>query len=239
MRLHEILMPLDAPIGYEGKKLFHGTMTKVAAISIMKNGLIPGIDKSSTQRGSMVPVRGKVYLTPNLYYAIIYALGGDMAGHDLPARWIENDPYGYVFVIKGDDLGDIEPDEDCVGKFVSDYTKINSNLKTPLEFKHSQDDPQDSRKYSLWCSIRLAMTDKQFRNASQGEAHYKASGGKRALKTLSSYDKRYILSLGSNIAHDGPIKPSECWRFAKKDCPKLLKDCSNFFQLAKQVKRIT
>ena len=52
---------------------YHGTKLTVAANSILKNGLQPGAMKQ--ERGHLAPVAGKVYLTPTLSYAIIYALG--------------------------------------------------------------------------------------------------------------------------------------------------------------------
>lgn len=44
-----------------------------------------------------------------------------------------------------------------------------------------------------------------------------------------------LIQWGAHVAHDGPAKPSECWRIDKKRCRELMPDGSNFFEIAEQV----
>jgi len=95
--------------------LYHGTSQPGAFHKIIQNGLI---GRAAQERYSLAPIKGRVYMTPQLRTAIVYAIGGDMLGSKLPEHMVKpGERYGYVFEIDSTDLtDDIMPDEDIVGQ---------------------------------------------------------------------------------------------------------------------------
>lgn len=236
MRYHEIIneMPMPTP-EMRSQRYYHGTKTTAAAEGILANGL-KGVEIQG--RGKLDPVAGRVYMTPSIEYATIYALGGVMMGHEYFGRDLAAEPYGYVFVISGDVLGDVQPDEDSIGEFVSSHTewKLDERrIRRGFDFKHDRNDPENAQKAAVWYAIKAAMTPKQFDDAAEGYVAQQASGGKRALKKLTDAQKMLLLKWGAHLAADGVVKPSECWRIEKKRCIELKKDASNFFEIAERV----
>lgn len=99
------------------KVYYHGTPSSRAGKSILRSGIEP--PDLSTRRGPLRPVDGKVYLTSDLSYGIIYALGGDMAGSEVRDDfWRDTGEWGYLFVVPGRALKEVQPDEDSVGEML-------------------------------------------------------------------------------------------------------------------------
>jgi hypothetical protein len=224
---------------------YHGTNSLAAAESIMQNGL-QGVETQS--RGHLAPVRGKVYITATLSYAIIYAIGGNYSHAMQESR--SNDPYGYVFVVRGSDLQDIQPDEDSVGEFLSTnsqpiqipwVTNGKPALKpdgTPYMRTTSWKCaiPSDDRMgIRIYWYIQNAVTPQQYKKIMDGEYSAWAAGGKRALKQMPDDMKIELINRGAHIAHHGSIRPSECWRMQKNRVSELKRDGSNFFQIAEKI----
>lgn len=235
------------------QRFYHGTSNISAAKQIMRHGINPG--EVAQRRSYLSPMAGKVYLTQTLSYAIIYALGGDIAGHDLPANFRKKtDRYGYVFVVDGNTLADVQPDEDSVGQFfydhgVQEYVPIpGSRFKKAVYgfkggnsptadidshfFWHPNNDPV----FQIWAYIWNALTTTQRKRILFGEYIYFASGGKRALKGMPDWMKLKLIELGAHVAHGGAVKPIEAWRIAKRSAKRLARDGSNFFELATKLK---
>ena len=80
------------------KIYYHGTPKIDSGESILINGIKPP-DLQNRKKQMTTPVEGKVYLTPHIDYAIIYCIGANMAGHSLPEKWINENPFGYLFII--------------------------------------------------------------------------------------------------------------------------------------------
>jgi hypothetical protein len=202
---------------------YHGTGGTVNAKAIMKQGLK---GRETQGKSHLAPVAGKAYLSQDLRYAIIYALGGDYLGHATPKFATESgDPYGYLFVVKGDSLETAQPDEDSVGQFLYD-------------FYHKSKDEQmaDPHGVSVATFIAQSVTDGQRRAIRDGEYSYFAAGGKRALKKMPDWIKEYLIKHGAHVAATGKLMPSEVWRIDRRKSDKLAKDGSNFFEIAKRVK---
>src|SRR5574343_66692 len=91
-RLHPSLIDEVAPYDeMRGTKYYHGTPTTAAAKSIIASGQInPGHEKQG--RGLLAPVAGRAYLTSDLEYAAIYALGGVFMGHNYPEKYYADEP---------------------------------------------------------------------------------------------------------------------------------------------------
>lgn len=191
---------------------YHGTTKLDAALSILRDGIQP--QSVMTPKAQMAPVQGRVYLTPNLSYAMIYALGGDMAGSEFSPQMLEfrGGAYGYVFALRGDELRDIQPDEDSIGEWV--YNK-------------------DGPSWLKYLAQRY-LTPRQYQKVLEGEYAYWAQAGKKLVKVLTPAQQTELIQLGAHIANAGPVAPYEAWRIDRRRSKELKRDGSNFFDIAEK-----
>jgi hypothetical protein len=234
MRYYEIVEMAPSP-EVRAMPLYHGTKTEEAAKSILANGIQPGaVDRG---KGHLAPVAGKVYLTPSIEYATIYALGGVWMTHKMRPEYLKGSQYGYVFVIDGNALTHIQPDEDSVGEFIYKHSERKRNPITGRyigwEFRPDGVDEQEKRR--VYYNVKNLMTPRQYVGSCDGYIAAHAAGGKRALKKLSDQDKACLVKWGSHIAHDGAITPVACWKIDKMRSVEIAKDGSNFFDIAERI----
>jgi hypothetical protein len=190
------------------KIYYHGFDNKKNLESIQKNGLVPPIIENPKR--NLAPQPGKVYITTELRTAIIYAIGGDMLGHNPPQSWLEGDKkYGYVCLIKGQQLLDILPDEDEVGELIHDK-------KIP------------------WLNnlAQQSVANSTYKKVMDGQYEYWAKIGKILIKKLNNYQILELINATNNVAHTGNLEVDEIWQFDKSLCKDLKSDGSNFFDLA-------
>jgi hypothetical protein len=191
---------------------YHGTTSREAALGIAKNGIQPPPPKKHP--GHLTPVPGKVYVTPHLKYAQIYAIGGDMAGHDHKMAHHEKDPYGYVFKVHGHKMKDVQPDEDSVGQMVN-----------------SQKHP--------WLNdlAKRHLTARQHANVTNRFAEYahESAAGKKLVKHMTDWQKHELIKHGAHVAHHGPLQPDEVYRIHHSKIKHLKSDGSNFFDHAEKI----
>ena len=214
---------LTEAVDTQSKVYYHGTSAKEAAESILQSGIQPP-DLSSRQ-GALTPVQGKVYITPDISYAQIYAIGADMAGSDA-SRMIENyGQYGYVFVIDGDKLGDIQPDEDSVGEMIhnEEVSWLDDMARYYLDEEPYDDEGQDLGYYSLYDAVM------------GGEYDAWATAGKFLLDEMSDSQKQKLIDAGAHIANTGVLIPSKAYRIDRNKTQQLKRDGSNFFDLAEEI----
>ena len=204
------------------KTYYHGTSKIQDATKIMREGLVP--PELNGRKDFLTPVQGKVYLTSKLEYAMIYALGGDVAGHDSGHMFRDENFYGYLFVIPGENLADdIQPDEDFVGEQVGNALNNDANM-----------DPQ-LRTWLKNYALTL-LTENQIRKVKEGEYIYYAAAGKKLLKKLPPKVIDALIDAGAAIAHTGKVMPTEVWRIDRRRSIELKRDGSNFFKIAERVK---
>jgi hypothetical protein len=201
---------------------FHGTSNEANARMIMKEGILPDISK--TQELAR-PVDGRIYAAVHLKDAIPYMLGGAMAGHEIPKEWIKESRYSYMFIIKIENLENIQPDEDQVGQAIHDadfsWTERYSTYLMDLEC--IIDEGEDSFYHNLFEQIKA------------GEYEAWIAAGHALLPRLNNEEKQDIIRKYGNIAHLGSVHPLESWKFDKLKSPLLKEDGSNFFELAEKV----
>jgi hypothetical protein len=234
------------------QRYYHGVGSTTAAESIIQEGL----KGQETQRKSLAaPIKGRVYMSASLRYAIIYALGGnyDHAMLESEQKMADGmiDPFGYVFVIEGKDLVDVQPDEDSVGEFLSHNSKPVQEpwlSRTGQPLTQADGQPimrtlryrcaitDDKVGASIWYYIEDHLTDNQKKRILDGEVSYMAAGGKRVLKAMPDWMKVELINRGAHVAHGGAIRPSECWKIQKNRLNELKKDGSNFFTVAERIK---
>lgn len=203
---------------------YHGTTTKRNADKIWQEGIKPDLSDTPDYNISK-PVAGRVYCTKNIGYALIYALGGDIAGNKKPLFVDDFGRFGYVFVIPGAQFKEIHPDEDEVGKAIHDkklpwLTKIANDLL-------KNEEPADEEA----CGY-----DSLLREIELGCYTCWIKAGKLLLPHLTDKQKLDIIKKYGNVAHEGILHPTEMWQIDRNLIPKLTKDGSNFFQVAKKIK---
>lgn len=219
MKLCDLFEMATPTKDHRSKIYYHGTASEDAGLSILKTGIQPGdivMQRKSVKGPSLEPVKGKVYVTPELKYAQIYALGGDVAGSLMRQRG-----YGYLFVIDGSELSDIQPDEDSIGEMI--YYAFKGDRKEPL-----------LQRYVNIASRELTVS--QWRRFADADYVMWAHLGKKLLKKMSDEDKLSFIDLGAHVANTGAIQFKEAWRIDKAKSKDLKRDGSNFFDLAEKVK---
>lgn len=208
--LFEMAQPREVDLA---KIYYHGTDNLSNLQSLKDKGLIaPEILKP---KASLAPQQGKVYVTPHLDYALIYAIGSACIPNKVPERWLEKEDtrYGLLCVIEGKDFLDIVPDEDSIGELVC-----------------------KKKFYWLNSLAQDLVAVSTYRKVMDGDYASWAKIGKIILKRLNEKQIFELIDYGSHIAHGGSLKIKEIWKIDKSLCPELKKDGSNFFKLAEKLK---
>lgn len=222
--ISKILLEMAAPRPIDLRAVYyHGTPRKANAESIMANGIkAPDL---ATRDGYLRPVEGKVYITRDLAYAQVYALGGDFAGNVVSPVFKGLGQYGYVFVIDGKELKDIQPDEDSVGEMIynEEIEWLDELAQDILKYEEYDDFGQDLGYGNLYDAIM------------GGEYDAWAAGGKVLVAEMSDDQKLYLIDYDAHVAHTGNLIPKETWRIDRSKTPGLKKDGSNFFELAERI----
>lgn len=216
---------------------YHGTSDESAAKAILNSGtLIPGdkTGKVKTQ-GNLTPMVNRTYITSDIGYALIYALGGDYAGNKYSLNANE-DEYGYVFKIHKANIKNRIPDEDSVGEIARDVVSgDNTHGFADTEI----DELNDIINYAFDYVIEPDEEDEfasPYDRFLEHEYEFFAAVGK---VILSRGSKRLIASFRRISKHhsgEGEMIVDAAWRIQKKDAPNLKRDGSNFFQRAIQIK---
>ncbi len=199
------------PADLQNMTFYHGTRTTDAAKSIMISGIVP--PDINGRKNWLTPIQGAVYVTPNIEYATIYALGGDFMGHAPPPRDLEKDIFGYVFEIPASQLGTVQPDEDSIGEMIHEK-------KAPpwLKRMFTNEVSQSWQKKLMW-----------------GDYVMFARVGKMMLRRMNDAQKIEIITLGAHVANFGTLHPTKCWRIDKRRSKEINPDASNFFEVAEDI----
>ena len=107
-----------------------------------------------------------------------------MAGHEMSKNSLKEDGrYGFLTVVNGHQLADLQPDEDSIGEMIAD--KKFSWLNSLADY------------YLAASTVKKVM---------DGEYQYFAKAGKVLVKRLSDKDKLALIDAGAHIAHGGKWK---------------------------------
>lgn len=253
---------MAAPRGKDSRKTYyHGTPTRESAAGIMRDGIAPG--SKTRGKGKLAPVAGKAYVTPVLRYAIVYALGGNMLGARAEPLIEKYGRNGYLFVVPGAEMKDIEPDEDSVGEILHDLLSRRPFHKyrygkdfPPLELNWLVDMAHDE--LSGVRPSDIGYGSETYVDPDTGEEEYDpyedydmlervreyvdyadfAAAGKHLVPMMSDDEKLQLIDFGAHIAHGGVVRPAECWEFDRARNEELAKDGSNFFEIARRVEKL-
>lgn len=197
---------------------YHGTSSEEKGLAILQSGILkPGV--SPSPKAKMAPIQGRVYLSKNPAYALMYALGGDMAGGTLPDSIIQRrGRYGYIFAAEEIEADKVIPDEDAVGELI--YKHKRKEVTAPSWF------------------IDLAnakLTDNQWYKIVDGDYSTWAQGGKKILKFMTPSQRKEILDFTDHVSHEGELKIAGAWRIDKTRSKEFKRDGSNIFKIAEKV----
>lgn len=209
----------------KNKIYYHGTPSEIKARAIFHNGLDPTctVIKYGNKKSQIRPEDNSVYITPQLKYAMIFGLGGDLfdCGYDFSKDISSLGEFGYVFEIDGAELIDIGPDEDCVGELL--YNSLRNSLDTPAT--------------RIIRSIAWdVLTQTQWQRVKDGNSNAFSAAGKKINKILTDDQKLLIIDTGIHISHKGKLMVSKCWKFSRNDAKLIKSDGSNFFEFASECK---
>ncbi len=173
---------------------------------------------------------GRMYMTPSIQYALIYALGGvKMETEPWDGDKAPDKRYGAVFTIPGSELQDIQPDEDAVGEMLHD---VLTNKLAHRDYHYELLKSPNDLKW-LEYSAQRYLTPLQIQKVKRyDDIGHLIVAGKKLVGYLTDAQKLQLIDLGASIANQGGVHPSECWLVDKLDSMKYSKDGSNFFQVA-------
>lgn len=192
--------------------------------------------KTTEDEGTSVPVRGRVYVTKDLGYALMYAIGANMVGHESDVAvykrlWKE----GGIVVVEPK-VESLYPDEDWVGEqFLDAYYNDDFDGKV---YNLIRDALEDCNKRLLLEIENLRYEDDEGKYAWSSVDHHIKYGKKiiYCLENLKPEVMAEVASHAPNLSHAGDLEVKEAWVFdVKKVNPELKKDGSNFFELAEQI----
>jgi len=229
-RLIEMAKPTEA---HMSSVWYHGVPFEDRAKWTMEHGITPRNMASKSRKAMLAPVEGMVYITRSLRYAAIYAVGGDMFGGVLPKAWLKNDPYGYLFVVNGSQLRDVQPDEDGVGELLSimirDEERGGGSRND--QYQNNLDDVA-----WLYEFAEERLTRGEWKKVGDGEYTYWAVAGKKLIPNMTDEQKVSLINAGCHVAHGGILVPDQVWRINKRKNVYLKTDASNFFDVAERIK---
>lgn len=220
--------------------LYHGSgrITSAQAKSIIRNGLRP--PKIETNH-MLTPVEGRVYATPQLDYAVIYAIGGNYASlygneeaqakakQPMSQYWKNTRlgrRYGYLFVSERSATVAPIPDEDYIGELYHDAMRRDQRVI---------DQYGEVWLRSFVYQMDNLVTPRQKAKVLDGEYSYFAAVGKKAQKALPPHFLSRMMEMGSHVASEGNLPVIEAWRFDKVRLGFLEPKAANFFELADKI----
>jgi hypothetical protein len=201
---------------------YHGTQTKRKAFSILEKGILP--NRKSEWSGDAAPMKGYVYITKELRLALCYAVnrGFDfyyIDGGDITEYIYQYGMPFYLFVIDGNDLVDVNPDEDWILKAIRDR-KFDWLNELAMHISRTEG----------WRIYGQITEDAEWITESS------IAFAKRLFEFLTDEQKIQLADTTKALSHKGPIMPIEAWTMNRNDVPRLLtKTGSNFFQVATRI----
>lgn len=213
-----LLLSLDEikqfPTSHHNLPVYCGFASKKYCAESLQSGKIVNIDKR-TKRARFVM---------SLSSAMDDVLGFSSDAASVPAQILSRDGnVGYLFVLKSEDLRDIEVNEEYVGGMVQNvYFKFlnKNNSLTPNERSFLE---------SAWSLLSVKQKERAV-----GGRDWEKIGGK-LLKVVTDRVMLWLIDLHPRISATGEVPYVEAWQFNKLSSSKLEADASNFFELAERI----
>lgn len=244
LKARDIILEMASVSGHEdfysSTPLYHGTPLEEKGQAILRDGFLkPGNEGPTNPRRQYEPMGNRVYLTPDLRFAIIYCIGANMIGntlniHHASPRERDRSPYGYLFQVDPSGVQDVLPDEDAIGELAHDLLKYGPGKgihdvtrRLPLE---------DQKRFHHWFVWNLGDAQKRKVINYEDFGHLTQVGKAVAKRLPPEYVHRLAKGGKSSVAVEGKLPIIHAWRFDKRKNVELKPDGSNFFELAEQIK---
>jgi hypothetical protein len=185
----------------KAKTYYHGTCaTREKINTIIRDGLKPNM--ISWYRDEQTPIEGMIYITGDLETAIGYSYKCHK----------QNDVFSCVFVIDGNELLDVYPDEDCVGILAT--AERAPKWLVQMAKENNVYDPKNTK-------YNLQKVGKTLIPLMTSEQH---------LELIRFYD--------TNVANKGSVQIKEAWLIykAKETDDHSALTLTNFFKIAKRIR---
>lgn len=205
------------PLAMLAPRYFHGSPVQHVK-SILAHGIHPpDFVAYGTKNTALRPVKGRVYLSPDAKAAAMYG--------------------NYLFVVKRDSLGDLQPDEDEVGEIyhrsmqkgfrdLEQTRRIHANSPrfiARMELLNSPEQQHGLEQFKYYMN-RVLTPNMKHEVVVNGEYAWWAKAGKAALKKMPADIVLWLIRLGVHVAHEGAVMPDEAWKITANG---LLPDGSN------------
>lgn len=200
---------------------YHGTSKFQYGIAILETGFLRGREVQGRQR--FAPIVGRVYITPDLGYALIYSVGANIIGQSADGWLGKEGEIGFVFEVDPASIVDVQPDEDSVGEMVCDALRLEKGKQAYHKYDMSE---------IGWLSTfaRGYISPNTLKKVEDGEFAEMVKVGKVLLnKRLTDRQKIQLINAGAHIASQGEAKWKRAWVWDKTRSPELKRDGSNFF----------
>ena len=221
-----------------GKTYYHGTDSISSALGIFEQGIRPNM----VEKHHDTTFKDRVYLTSDLESAMIYALGCDCFGVDIPESFKEGKrAYGFVFFVDWSSIEgrDVQPDEDSVGNVLSGLFGCTRGRQTSGCEHHLVEEnvKKEDVKWLIYTAKERLSPLRMRKLIRYDEEFDLYRAGRQLLIRSSEYEIRRMIESGitKNIAVKGVVSPSACYMFDKDDSKHIKKDGSNFFSYARKV----
>lgn len=205
---------------------YHGTRNaQVINDMILKPGNLH--DEKSLK--SFTPQYNRTYLTKDIEYALTYAYGGNFK-HNSPETFLkgfkEKNTKPYVCVVYGNQLKDIEPDEDIIATFVQRifYREEKRKDLTDIENRIAH--------YIQWNTNRSTLLK------AIDDYGWGTKVGKTLLKKMPTDLKYDLIKWGNHIAEHGEVTIDEVWEMTMnvEEIKQLQSDPFSFKKYGKRIR---
>lgn len=225
------------------KVYYHGTHKLENGVNILLNGFDVNKTREKYQDkiSNFEPLKDKIYLTTDLRLAAIYAIGGIFFGYNY--RPLKDDSeYGVIVQVNGNQLIDVDPDEDEVGALVSllrfDDLLTNKGWRryyTNYDWEFIDNSPEIlnvAKNLNKFLSVKEYLEFKK----NYEEVEYQAKYGKKLIENMDDDEKLAFIRASKNLAHGGHLKPVKGWKLKKSNVKFIKDDISNIKDYLEELK---
>lgn len=220
----QILEITAIPDVYKNRMFFYGVESVRDALKIWRQGYVP-FPQQRKGKGAVIP--GRTYVSGSLVRAARFA------NAEFGAIWNKTrirsiGRYAYVFIIGRENLVDIYPNEETVGRFIQKVYDLQYGHKGEIPLSHEAMD-------FLTYSWGVLNRDEQVA-VIRDERDSAPEIGKRL---LSSLPDKYILWIlgheGIDLANEGELSFRALFRIDRARLNEIDEEGSNFFEVAERV----
>lgn len=228
MKLASRILEIAAlPLSYGNRKFYYGVSSDEEAREILRKGTIPVQEKTKRPKPAD-HVEGRSYLSASIKRA------SQFANCVFGTKWTSSrmksfGRYGYLFEIEPKHLTDIFPNETEVGRFVqSTYN---------MQYGDAQGDRTPQALSFLVYVWGILERDEQ-RAIIHDDTDAAPIIGKKVLTGLPNSHLLWMLNHQVNLANNGEVGFSACYKIDRSRLQEYAMDGSNFYVLAEKVDSI-